>query len=955
MKAISENVKNAFKQPTTKRKGVILVNGTYYDIYNVEYYADCYDEGKVIGNAIASQLDFDIPYMEKFDTFQYFDCICVDDSYEYIDYGTFTVFDEQDQDEFNKHITAFDNLIKFNKPFENVGGYPKTLYAELLNICQQADVVLANLSIPNGDFIVENNQFVSGESLKTVLKQICTISGNYGIVKNNVLYLQLKNTTNEAIDKSQHEPVDWKRRSYGINQVILGDSQIEGEYVIREDAADIALNGVHKLEILDNLFAYTQDKRNALIDNLFNQVKGFGYIPFETKGEWLSYLEIGDTINLDGIDTILLRINAKSPQALDTTMSAPAIIDSSIKYVDNTADVDNRLKLTERSVDKQNQIITDVVSTVDSQNTKISQITQTVDEINAKISDITDITISAEDTDGQVELDNVNESEPIQIKIHPIGENIGYDYPHNDYPQNDYSKIRTIRFTRTYTEEGVTKTQIIPYELPCDLLYYDQDTYDEFYLDYDSQTCQVTKRCVYNSDGTVSPLATEQVIPYEYPTINLGTGDYTVCLLGYSNAYIMVRLMASNIYTTQFATKVEMNSAISQTAEEINLEVSRKVGKDEVISRINQSAEAITINANKISLAGKQINLTSENIVINSTNFSVTRDGNITAKGGTIGGWTINTNSLHTANNNYYLGTTGITATIGDTTVNNIIFKAGNKFGVSSGGTLYAQNAILADANISGTVNANSGNISGNLLTSGTITGAGINIYNGTGFLKMIWDNNHPFVSALNVGLGSGGISFRNSGDRYNVGSEVGHIYGSSAGNVVIEGNAGTWIQDINIQTNYIMNCYQLSGISDTYLRLNYSVVLKPNAYGGAYIWGTEDYNKILTVGGSPSTLSIKENVREKETNDIPNMLTKIKLYDYNYIKEINNGKEDYGYIIDYLENIDGIDKYFVFNEVERNGLKYKTINHEHLSKFLLGAVIELQKEINSLKEENNE
>ena len=32
MKTINENVKNAFKQPTTKRKGVILVNGNYYDV-----------------------------------------------------------------------------------------------------------------------------------------------------------------------------------------------------------------------------------------------------------------------------------------------------------------------------------------------------------------------------------------------------------------------------------------------------------------------------------------------------------------------------------------------------------------------------------------------------------------------------------------------------------------------------------------------------------------------------------------------------------------------------------------------------------------------------------------------------------------------------------------------------------------------------------------------------------
>ena len=77
---------------------------------------------------------------------------------------------------------------------------------------------------------------------------------------------------------------------------------------------------------------------------------------------------------------------------------------------------------------------------------------------------------------------------------------------------------------------------------------------------------------------------------------------------------------SQNIYTTQFATKVEMNSKITQTKDEINLEVSRKVGNDEVISRINQTPESITIQANKVNIGG----------VINAINNNTTTtiDGN---------------------------------------------------------------------------------------------------------------------------------------------------------------------------------------------------------------------------------------------------------------------------------------------------------------------------------------
>jgi len=53
-----------------------------------------------------------------------------------------------------------------------------------------------------------------------------------------------------------------------------------------------------------------------------------------------------------------------------------------------------------------------------------------------------------------------------------------------------------------------------------------------------------------------------------------------------------------------YSTTTQMNSAIQLSAQAINLEVSKKVGNDEVISKINQTAETITISANKIDVDG---------------------------------------------------------------------------------------------------------------------------------------------------------------------------------------------------------------------------------------------------------------------------------------------------------------------------------------------------------------
>lgn len=87
--------------------------------------------------------------------------------------------------------------------------------------------------------------------------------------------------------------------------------------------------------------------------------------------------------------------------------------------------------------------------------------------------------------------------------------------------------------------------------------------------------------------------------------------------------------------------------------------------------------------------------------------------GKITASEGSIAGWNIGANSLYTSSNALYLGTSGITATIGGTSRSNIVFKAGSNFGVDSSGTMYAYNS-----NLSGSITATGGSITGELTLS---------------------------------------------------------------------------------------------------------------------------------------------------------------------------------------------------------------------------------------------
>lgn len=73
----------------------------------------------------------------------------------------------------------------------------------------------------------------------------------------------------------------------------------------------------------------------------------------------------------------------------------------------------------------------------------------------------------------------------------------------------------------------------------------------------------------------------------------------------------------------------QYRSDFTQTATELQTEVSKKVGNDEIISRINQSAEQIKIQANKIVFEG---------LVTANQNFQIKTDGSIVAKNAEISG-----------------------------------------------------------------------------------------------------------------------------------------------------------------------------------------------------------------------------------------------------------------------------------------------------------------------------
>ena len=406
-----------------------------------------------------------------------------------------------------------------------------------------------------------------------------------------------------------------------------------------------------------------------------------------------------------------------------------------------------------------NDTVTTTVAKVDGQDAKIAQVQQSVNEINAKIQDIANITVTETTENGFMTITGVNTSEPIEITIIPRVDDIAYLYPHGTiYPSDTlFSNIRKLEFHNTYDDTYYYL------DLPGDLLYYNSEVYDEFLLHYGDGTqadppyFEIIKRVGINNEGYKYILENEQVVPYTYQHINLTNGEYDITLLGYTRAYMKITLMASNLYTTQFATKVELNTAISVTSEHFNVVVSKKVGKTEVISSINQTAEAIKIQAGKIDIAGT--------ITAINNNTSTTINGNkITT--GSIGANQVNSSIITTTNlsaqtinaNQITTGTlNGNNVNVTNINANNIktgTLKSQNYVANTSGTSINLSNGVIDTKNFkvssNGTVTASGATITGSITaTSGTIGGCSIS----NGVLKLNDANiNNLNASKINAG-----------------------------------------------------------------------------------------------------------------------------------------------------------------------------------------------------------
>lgn len=527
---------------------------------------------------------------------------------------------------------ALDYTKKFNKTFDSSRlDFPCTASQLAQYCCNECGVELATPNFTNSDFVITNNQYETTDSYRNVMQDIGKLSYSWvRIGWDNKCYIDFSvpiDTINDydKIMPTNYYDLSYQRKPFGpVNRVVIGMTNVEGENAYVEDSKSIEQNGLCELQIMDNNLTYTPELRKLVKDSA-KKLFGLTYTPLEintTGHPWLlgdELIEV-NTVDNQKLYTIPLdrTISYKGHIKTKLTSSADTRIETEYK---STGTLENEVKKTRIIVDKQNQTIQEVVENVDTYNDKISEVKQSVDKISQQVSQISDLTREVT-SDGKLLITNSQSGYLLGFKIY--GDIMLPLFPRNNlYPSDTlFPKSSDYVMAIKYQENGEDRTKEI--KLPFDYLLVKDDIYDEFVIDSDGN-CYTIRRLQILDDGTIDKLEQEVRIDYDNLKIPVYEGDNEYSIISY-NPTIYAKYVVKSDLTDTFATKVEVNSKILQTRDQIELSVTKTISDE---TNTNALISKINLSPGQIALEGT---------VTANGNFKVLKDGSIEATNGTFSG-----------------------------------------------------------------------------------------------------------------------------------------------------------------------------------------------------------------------------------------------------------------------------------------------------------------------------
>lgn len=445
------------------------------------------------------------------------------------------------------------------------------------------------------------------------------------------------------------------------------------------------------------------EELTGIANNIHEKIRGIIYRPFSADCKGNPCIEVGDAIRLptkyEIIESYVLKRTLKGIQALrdDYEATGEEYRSTQVNSVHKSIiQLKGKTNVLTRTIEETNSKIADVESGLS------SEIKQTATDIRAEVKNTADGLSSSIQQNAEsiaTEVKRANEAEGnLSTKITQTAESITSEVSKNYETKENVTNTKTeletsIKQTADGIKETITKTETTTKAYADNAAKIAENNAKndvaEWLKQYPTTTTMQSEieRTAEQIRGTVAKTSGywstdgywHNIDYYNYGTpLEAGYGDINVyrgkTYLDMNTGYVyyccnddgsyedwfkdyeckkteeelksQITQTAEGITTEvskkfqNYSTTEQMNSAIRQTADSINSEVSKKVNGDEIISKINQSAESISINANKINLNGA---------VTANQNFKIGSDGSAEMPKGRIGPWNISAEGLYYA------------------------------------------------------------------------------------------------------------------------------------------------------------------------------------------------------------------------------------------------------------------------------------------------------------------
>ena len=580
--------------------------------------------------------------------------------------------------------------------------------------------VLSNIAQLAGGFAkIGRDNKVYIKSLKNIASLIKVKDVNKMTVKElNLTIVKMlsgkKDNSDETLDGNNYLEDFAKNEQWGeLNSLILRISGTEGENTVLEDQESINKNGLTELVIEDNYFLINQDEREKVITPLWESLKGIKYLPFKTTYYGYPYLDTGDIIYIqdtkdNGYVSYVFNHTFTFNGAYSGTLGTTAMTKTQTAYK-NKINNNTKFRQVERKIDKINGTIEDVIEEQTEFSNKISQTIQDVDGITDEIKSFYDFEKEISGTNELLLEDALNMD---IVRFEAKAKNIKGIYPGSAlypsstlYPKKGGTTI-TVVFGRT--SRLVSSDPILPSNklypsknlYPRSNGYYKQEfefhvkeplrnhstANDRFVIELDEEEgiciAKVLRYIDVNENGiyTIYDEPKEEII--EELHMPLYEGNNYVYIKEFTDWQISATYIFNNELNKEYALRVESNSKIRRTADEISLEVGKKVNQNEIIASINLTPEQIKILAKKLQLEG----FTSIN-----GNFTIDEEGNMSCNNATINGAVI-------ANGENFSVDEAGNMMCNNATIRGAVVTNGQKFSVDKDGNMICNNATMNNA-----------------------------------------------------------------------------------------------------------------------------------------------------------------------------------------------------------------------------------------------------------------